>query len=94
MQKLIEEFNKLGITDMPKLTKLYGHKGDFVNIECKLPNGEISKILDDNKMYYIAELPKMDSERCYGLVTDKKQLVVFEYSNGGTNAELVIWKRI
>ena len=46
MQKLIEEFNKLGIPDMPTLTKLYGHKGDFVNHECKLPNGQIAKILD------------------------------------------------
>lgn len=94
MQKLIEEFNKLGISDMPPLTKLYGHKGDFVNQECKLPNGKVEKILDDSKMYYIAELPKIGSERCYGLVTDKKQLVVFEYSAGGTDTELVIWKRI
>ena len=70
MQRLIEEFNKLGIPDMPTLTKLYGHKGDFVNNECKLPNGKIAKILDDNKMYYIAELPKKGSERCYGLVTE------------------------
>lgn len=94
MQKLIDEFNKLGIEDMPRLTKLYGHKGDFVNNECKLPNGEISKILDDSKMYYIAELPKQNSDRCYGLVTDKKQLVVFEYSESGKDTELVIWKRI
>lgn len=94
MQRLIEQFNSLGIEGMPELTKLYGHKGDFVNIECKLPNGEVAKILDDNKMYYVAELPKTDSERCYGLVTDKKQIAVFEYSKGGTDAELVIWKRI
>ena len=94
MQRLIEEFNKLGISDMPTLTKLYGHKGDFVNHECKLPNGQIAKILDDSKMYYIAELPKENSERCFGLVTDKKQLAVFEYSAGGKDSELVIWKRI
>ena len=94
MQKLIDAFNSLGIADMPRLEKLYGHKGDFVNLECKLPNGLKAKILDDNKMYYIAELPKMNSERCYGLVTDKKQLVVFEYSKGGKDSELVIWKRM
>lgn len=94
MQKLIELFNNLGIKDMPTLTKLYGHKGEFVNIECKLPNGSIAKILDDSKMYYTAELPKIGSERCYGLVTDKTQLAVFEYSKNGNDAELVIWKRI
>ena len=45
-------------------------------------------------MYYVAELPKENSDRCFGLVTDKKQLVVFEYGEGGKDTELVIWKRI
>ena len=94
MQNFIKKFNELNIEGMPELKKLYGHKGDFVNNECKLPNGKIAKILDDNKMYYIAELPKENSDRCFGLVTDKKQLVVFEYSEGGKDTELVIWKRI
>ena len=94
MQKLIEQFNKLEIKDMPTLTKLYGHKGEFVNIECRLPNGKSGKILDDNKMYYTAELPKQNSDRCYGLVTDKTQLAVFEYGENGTDCELIIWKRI
>ncbi len=94
MQRLIDAFNSLGIEGMPKLEKLYGHKGDFVNLECRLPNGQTAKILDDNKMYYVAELPKENSERCFGLVTDKKQLAVFEYSEGGKDSELVIWKRM
>ena len=94
MQKLIEAFNSLGIKDMPEVTKLYGHKGEFVNILCKLPNGNVAKILDDSKMYYTAELPKQNSERCFGLVTDKKQIVVFEYSADGMDAELVIWKKL
>lgn len=79
---------------MPELKKLYGHKGDFVNLECELPNGKTAKILDDSKMYYVAELPKENSERCFGLVTDKKQLAVFEYSEGGKDSQLIIWKRI
>ena len=94
MQKLIDAFNELKIEGMPTLTKLYGHKGDFVNLECELPNGKIAKILDDSKMYYVAELPKENSERCFGLVTDKKQLAVFEYSCGGKDSKLIIWKRL
>ena len=94
MQKLIDAFNSLNIAGMPELKKLYGHKGDFVNLECELPNGKTAKILDDSKMYYVAELPKENSERCFGLVTDKKQLVVFEYSEGGKDSQLIIWKRI
>ncbi len=94
MQRLIDAFNELKIEGMPTLTKLYGHKGDFVNLECKLPNGQFAKILDDSKMYYVAELPKANGDRCFGLVTDKKQLAVFEYSAGGKDSELIIWKRI
>ncbi len=94
MQKLINEFNNLGIKDMPELTKLYGHKGEFVNSTVKLPNGQFGKILDDNKMYYTAELHKQNSDRCYGLVTDKKQLAVFEYGKTGVDGELIIWKKI
>lgn len=94
MQKLIAEFNSLKIEGMPEVTKLYGHKGEFVNNPCKLPNGDIAKIFDDSKMYYTAELPKLHSERCFGLVTDKKQLAVIEYSQGGKDAELIIWKKL
>lgn len=94
MERLIAQFNDLKIEGMPPVTKLYGKKGDSLNIECRLPNGETAKILDDNKMYYFAELPKSGSERFFGLVTDKKQLAVFEYSSDFADAELIIWKRI
>ena len=94
MEKLLEQINLLGIEGMPKVNKLYGHKGEFVNILCKLPNGKFDKILDDKKMYYTAELPKPNSERCFGVVTDKVQLAIFEYSKDGADAELIIWKRI
>lgn len=94
MVKLLEQINSLNIEGMPKIDKLYGHKGEFVNILCKLPNGKMDKILDDNKMYYTAEVPKLNSERCFGVATDKVQLAIFEYSKDGADAELVIWKRI
>ena len=55
---------------------------------------EKRKVLDDKKMYYTAELPKPNSERCFGIVTDKVQLAIFEYSKDGADAELIIWKRI
>lgn len=94
MLRLIEQINSLNIEGMPKVTKLYGHKGEFVNIVCKLPNGKLDKILDNNKMYYTAELPKSNSDRCFGVVTDKVQLAVFEYSKDGADAELILWKRM
>ena len=48
MQTLINAFNQLGVSDMPTLSKLYGHKGSAINFEVRLPNGDVTKIFDDN----------------------------------------------
>lgn len=93
-EQLIQKFNALGIKDMPEVTELHELKGDFVNLECKLPNGQRAKILDDSKTYFGAELCKKDSVRCYGLAADEGQMIVYEYGDGGSEAELVIWKRL
>ncbi len=93
-KKFLLEFNKLGIEGIDKITELHELKGDFINLKCRLPNGQTAKILDDNKMYYGAEICKKNSQRCYGLASDSTQIAVFEYGNGGSDAELVIWKRL
>ena len=86
--ELIKLFNELHIPDMEEVKELYRLEGAYINLNCRLPNGEMAQI------YYGAELCKKGSERCYGLATDGKQLVVYEYGNGGSDAELVLWKRI
>ena len=93
MEELIREFNSLGIKDMGEVTQLNELKGDFINLECWLPNGQTAKILDDSKIYYGTELCKENSERCYGLAADENQIIVYEYGDGGSQAELVLWKR-
>lgn len=92
-RQLIEEFNKLGIPDMKEITDLYEHKGDFVNLNFPLPNGEFVKLWDDNKTYYINQVEKENGDRCYGLTADKKYLLVCEYGCGGSNPEIVVFKR-
>ncbi len=94
MQTLIKMFNDLGVDSMPTLTKLYGHKGDKINIECLLPNGERAKILDDSQMYYVAQLKNEETKTAFLLVTDKKQLAVFSSSEKENLPKLLIWKRI
>ncbi len=93
-EELIRKFNELKIEDMGEVVRLYELKGDFINLECRLPNGGKAKILDDGKMYYGAEICKDGSDRCYGLAADERQLVVYEYGDAGTDAELVVWKRL
>ncbi len=92
-KQLINEFNNLGIADMEEVKDLYEGKGCFVNLEFSLPCGQFVKLWDDDKTYYINQLEKRDSTRCYGLTADEKYLLVCEYGDGGTDAEIVVLKR-
>jgi len=90
---LIKEFNKLGITDMEEVKELHEGKGSFVNLDFPLPCGQTVKFWEDDKTYYINELEKKNSTRCYGLTADEKYLLVCEYGDGGSAAEIVVFKR-
>jgi len=90
--ELIEIFNGLDIADMEEVTQLNELKGDYINLKYTLPSGQI-QLWDDNKTYYGAELCKKDSDRCYGLTADEKYILVCEYGNDGSDAEIVIFKR-
>ena len=92
-KRLIKAFNDLNIDDMEKITELHQGKGDFVNLDFPLPNGEKVKLWDDNKTYFINQLEKKGSERCYGLTADEKYLLVCEYGEGGSNPEIVVFKK-
>ena len=92
-KKIIKEFNNLGIKDMEKVTDLYALIGSFVNMEYLLPNGDKIKLLDDNCIYLGNQLHKKNSDRCYGLVADDKHLLVCEYGENGSDAEIVIYKK-
>lgn len=92
-EKLIQEFNTLGISDMPEVTQLYPLKGEFINLEYPLPSGRIVKFWEDSKTYYGNQLEKAGSSRCYGLAADETYLMVCEYGEDGSDAEIVVFKR-
>ena len=92
-EQIIAEFNALGIEDMEKVTDLYCLKGSFVNLEYTLPSGQALKFLDDNNIYLGNQISKKHSDRCYGLTADKTHLLVCEYGEGGTDAEIIIYKK-
>lgn len=92
-EKLIEAFNALGIADLPKVTELHSHPGSFINLEYTLPSGQKVKLWDDKKTYFGNQLEKPGSERCYGLAADETYLLVCEYGCGGSDAEIVVYKR-
>ena len=92
-KRLIEEFNVLGILDMPEVTTLSLLSGAYVNLEYTLPNGEKMKLLDDTKIYLGYQLEKADSDRCYGLVADNSYLLVCEYGCNGAEPEIIVYKK-
>lgn len=92
-EKLIEEFNLLGISDMAKVTSLNSLKGSYINVEYTLPDGKRIKLLDDNKIYLGNMIEKAGSNRCYGITADENYLLVSEFGTDGKNAEIIIYKK-
>lgn len=92
-KRLINEFNSLGINDMPTITTLYKLSGAYVNLIYTLSNGEKIKLLNDTKVYLGTQVEKTNSDRCYGLVADDDYLLVCEYGCNGANPEIVIYKK-
>ena len=92
-QSLIAQFNASGIADMEELTELYALKGAFINMTYRLPGGQPARFWDDERIYLGSQLRKKNSDRCYGLAADEKYMMVCEYSEGGTDAELVLFRR-
>ena len=68
--RLMDEFNALGIEDMPKVENLWALRGSFVNLEYTLPSGQKIKFWDDDRVYLGNQLEKKGSDRCYGLTAD------------------------
>lgn len=88
---LIAEINALDIPDMLPVNELYPLQGSFVNMEYDI-NGNHVRLLDDSKTYWGAQVEKQDG-RCYGIACDEHMIVVSEYGDGGTDAEIVLMKR-
>lgn len=93
VQGLVAEFNALQIADMPPITGLYPLKSSFVNMEYLLPGGKSVKFWPEDRILLGNQVCKRNSERCYGLAADEKYLLVCEYSAGGADPEIVIYKR-
>lgn len=92
-QQLIAEFNALHIPDMKAVTDLHLLHGSYINLPYTLANGQTIQLLEDDAIYLGNQLCKKDSNRCYGLATDGKMLLVCEYGDNGSEAEIVLYKK-
>lgn len=102
-QGLIDEINVLRIDGMGPVTELYPLVGRFVNLEYPLPGGT-ARFLQDDEMYFGAQVaavyadgrdgdPNERGARCFGVIAREGFLLVSEYGEGGSDPELVLYKR-
>lgn len=92
-EELIAELNALGIEDMEEVKSLNALSGAYVNLAYKLPGGQEIRFWDDSRIYLGNQIPKRGSDRCYGITADENYLLVCEYGEGGSDAEIVVYKR-
>lgn len=90
--KRIAEINTLGIEEL-KTEELYLLNGCFVNLEYRLPNGQMVRFLQDNDVYLGCQIERTGSDRCYGVVTGTDFLLVCTYGCGGSDPELLLYKK-
>ena len=94
-KQLIHELNTLfHIEGLPKVENLSVLPGSFVNLEYRLPNGQMVKFLDDNATYLGSQLEcAFGGDRCFGIVANMDFLLVCTYEENGENPELVVYKK-
>ena len=94
-QQIIHEFNTLlHVEGLPKVQDLNVLPGEFVNLEYRLPNGQMVKFLDDNATYLGSQLEcEFGGDRCFGIAANMEFLLVCTYEQDGKNPELVIYKK-
>lgn len=93
-QQLMDEINALHIEGLPRVEKLNALVGRFINMEYRLPNGQITKLLNDDTTYLGTQLEcEFGGGRCFGIAANMDFILVCTYDAGGENPELVIYKK-
>ena len=93
-KRLIEEINALGIEGMPGVEKLNALVGSFVNLEYPLPSGIKAKFLDDGTTYLGCQLEsELDEGRCFGVLACPDFILISSYASGGSDPELLLYKK-
>ena len=95
--QLVDEINSLNIEGMPKITELFALNGEYVNMEYSLPNGKKVKYLNDDENYLGTQVECLfnddEVKKCFGIVCNTTFILVCEYGEGGTNPEIIIYKK-
>ena len=91
-QAVMDEINALGIPGL-RVESLNLLSGAYVNLAYPLPSGQAVRFLDDKAVYLGAQIEVDGMEKCYGAVADDRFLLVCRYGGGGSDPELVCYKK-
>ena len=93
-KQLAEEINNLHVPGLPKVEKLNALVGSYVNLVYRLPSGASVKFLDDQTTYLGNQLEsEFGDGRCFGVLANMDFIMVCTYAEGGTDPELVLYKK-
>jgi transcriptional regulator with XRE-family HTH domain len=93
-KQLIEEINALGIEGLPKLERLNALAGSYVNLPYRLPSGATVKFLNDGVTYLGNQLEsEFGGDRCFGVLACMDFILICTYGEGGSDPELVLYKK-
>ena len=93
-EKLIGEINALNVEGMPKVEKLNALVGKYINLDYRLPNGNIVKFLDDGTTYLGNQLEcEFGGDRCFGIAANADFILICTSGEDCKDPELVIYKK-
>lgn len=93
-EKIKEEINALLKAEMlPAADDLFELAGSFVNLEFMLPSGKKTAFLDDRNIYLGAQIEAAVPGVCYGVIADATFILICSYGEGGSDPELILYKK-
>ena len=93
---LISEINSIDIEGMSKIKDLIPLNGSLVNLEYLLPNGNKTKLLNDEEVYLGTQVECIfndDIKKYFGIVCNMTFIIICEYEEDYKNPELLIYKK-
>ena len=93
-RQLIDEINSLSIPGLPRVEQLNALVGSYVNLAYPLPGGARVKFLNDGTTYLGNQLEsELGGDRCFGVLANADFILVCTYAEGGSDPELVLYKK-
>ena len=93
-KQIMDEINALQIPGLPRVEKLNALVGSYVNLAYRLPSGAEVRFLDDRTTYLGNQLEsELGGDRCFGVLANPDFLLVCTYGEGGSDPELVLYKK-